>query len=271
MGTTPSQLAVVRAVLSRVDVPGIALFSGMLVSFLAFLLSLSGRPLWLLLPVALSAALFLVRRERRVAEPFLNVRMLAANRPLVSVYAQFAGVNIVFYAVFFSLPLWLERVRGFDSGLAGLLLLPVAGVGILATPVAARLISRSGPGPALLFGACLLTAGSLLLLACNPTTPVSVLLAIGAVLGIPNGFNNLGLQAALYEHAPAQHMGAASGQFQTFRYVGAILSTSLLGLAFGTTVTSNGLHMIAYVLAGISGLLLVVSMTTRRQRRVRGE
>jgi MFS family permease len=269
MGTTPSQRAVVRAVLSRVDVPGIALFSGMLVSFLAFLLSLSGRPLWLLLPVALSAALLLVRRERRVAEPFLNVRMLAANRPLVSVYAQFAGVNIVFYAVFFSLPLWLERVRGFDSGLAGLLLLPVAGVGILATPVAARLISRSGPGPALLFGACLLTAGSLLLLACNPTTPVSVLLAIGAVLGIPNGFNNLGLQAALYEHAPAQHMGAASGQFQTFRYVGAILSTSLLGLAFGTTVTSNGLHMIAYVLAGISGLLLVVSMTTRRQRRVR--
>ena len=74
--------------------------------------------------------------------------------------------------------------------------------------------------------------------------------------------NNLGLQAALYEYAPAPHMGAASGQFQTFRYVGAILSTSLLGLAFGTTVTSHGLHLIAYVLAGISALLLMASITT---------
>src|SRR5262245_47721847 len=150
MGAAPSRLAVVRAVLSRVDVPGVALFSGMLVSLLAFLLSLSDRPRWQLLPVALIAAALLVRYERGVAEPFLNVRMLAVNRPLVGVYAQFAGVNIVLYAVFFSLPLWLERVRGFESSLTGLLLLPVAGVGILATPVAARLISRSGPGPALL-------------------------------------------------------------------------------------------------------------------------
>ena len=271
LGASASRLAVVRTVLSLIDLPGIALFSGMLASLLAFLLSLSSGPLWPLLPVTPIAAALLVLRERSVAEPFLNVRMLAMHRPLVGVYAQFAGVNIVFYAVFFSLPLWLERARGFESGLAGLLLLPVAGVGVLATPIAARLISRFGPGPALITGAGLLTVGSLLLLVCNATTPVSVLLAVGIVLGIPNGFNNLGLQAALYEHAPAQHMGAAGGQFQTFRYVGAILSTSLLGLAFGRTVTSHGLHLIAYVLAGVSGLLLVTSVTTRWRQRIRGE
>ena len=268
---TPGRVTLGASALRSVDVPGIALFSGMLASLLAFLLSLSGSPRWPLLPVALIAAAVLVRRECGVAEPFLNVRMLAAHRPLVGVYAQFAGVNIVFYAVFFSLPLWLERVRGFESGGAGLLLLPVAGVGILATPVATRLINRAGPGPALITGACLLTVGSLLLLVCTATTPVSVLLAVGVVLGIPNAFNNLGLQAALYEYAPARHMGAASGQFQTFRYVGAILSTSLLGLAFGRTVTSHGLHLIAYVLAGVSGLLLVTSVTTRWRQRIRGE
>jgi hypothetical protein len=53
--------------------------------------------------------------------------------------------------------------------------------------------------------------------------------------------------------------------------VGAILSTSLLGLAFGRTVSSHGFHLIAYVLACISGLLLVASVTTRQRRRVRGE
>jgi MFS family permease len=270
LGASRLRRAAVRAVLRMVDVPGIVLFSGMLASLLAFLLSLSGSPLWLLLPVVPITAALLVLRERGVAEPFLNVRMLAANRPLIGVYAQFAGVNVVFYAVFFSLPLWLEQVRGFHSGLAGLLLLPVAGVGVLTTPIAARLISRVGPGPALLTGACMLTVGSLLLLVCNATTPLLVLLVVGGVLGIPNGFNNLGLQAALYEHAPAHHMGAAGGQFQTFRYVGAILSTSLLGLAFGTTVTSHGLHIIAYVLAVVSSLLLVASITVYRRQRVSG-
>jgi MFS family permease len=191
--------------------------------------------------------------------------MLAANRPLIGVYAQFAGVNIVFYAVFFSMPLWLEQVRGFDSGMAGLLLLPISGMGVLATPIAARLISKSGPRPALIIGSFTLIVGSLLLLVFNAATPVIVILAIGAILGIPNGFNNLGLQAALYEHAPARQMGAASGQFQTFRYVGAILATSLLG----TTITSDGLHIIATILTIISVLLLLASFPIYRLRHVR--
>ncbi len=265
LGDSPSRLSTARVVVRMVDVPGIVLFSGMLASLLAFLLSLARGPLWLLLPVALLAAVLLVLRERGVTEPFLNVRMLAANRQLIGVYAQFAGVNIVFYAVFFSMPLWLEQVRGFDSGMAGLLLLPIAGMGVLATPIAARLISKSGPRPALIFGSFTLTVGSLLLLVFNAATPVIMILAIGAVLGIPNGFNNLGLQAALYEHAPLRQMGAASGQFQTFRYVGVILATSLLG----TTITSDGLHIIAVILTIISVLLLLASFPTYRLRRVR--
>src|SRR4029450_13307199 len=68
LGALPSRRGVVRAALSRVDVPGIVLFSGMLASLLAFLLSLSGSPLWPLLPVALIAAVLLVLRERGVAE-----------------------------------------------------------------------------------------------------------------------------------------------------------------------------------------------------------
>lgn len=260
---TSSRFAALRAVLKIVDIPGILLFSGMLASLLVFLLSLAINPLWLLLPLALLAAVLLVLRERSISEPFLNVRILAANRPLMGVYAQFAGINILFYAVFFVMPLWLEQVRGFASGLAGLLLLPISGIGVLATPVAARLISRSGSRPALIIGALLLVVGSLLLLILNATTPVIVILAVGGVLGIPNGFNNLGLQADLYEYASAQYMGAASGQFQTFRYVGAILATSLLG----TTITNDRLHIIAVILVVISVLLLGASLPRRQVRK----
>jgi MFS family permease len=104
-------------------------------------------------------------------------------------------------------------------------------VGVLATPLAARLIDRSGPRLALIVGAVLLLAGSLLLLLFDAATPVPALLAVGAVLGVPNGFNTLGLQAALYETAPATQMGAAGGLFQTFRYTGAMSDTKSLSVS----------------------------------------
>lgn len=258
------------AAVHALDLPGVALFSGLLAGALGFLLSLSARPLWPLLPLAALAALLLLRREYRVAAPFLDVRLLTANRPLVGVYAQFAAVNLVFYAVFFGLPLWLEEARRFTPGTAGLLLLPVAGVGVLTTPLAARLIDRSGPRRALLVGAVLLLAGCLLLLLFDAATPVPVLLAVGAVLGVPNGFNNLGLQAALYEAAPTAQMGAAGGLFQTFRYTGAILSTALIGLVMGPRATGGSLHALAVVSAAVSALLVVTSILTRRSSRTRG-
>jgi MFS family permease len=264
-GVSPSQGSALLAALRVVDLPGIALFIAMLASLLAFLLSLPDGPLWPLLPVAPIASILLVWRELRVAEPFLDVGMLAANRRLVGVYAQFAAVNAVFYSIFFSVPLWLERVRGFDPGTSGLLLLPASGIGVLSTPIAARLINRSGPRVPLIVGAAMLTVGSLLLLVFNPATPVAAILVVCAILGIPTGFNNLGLQAALYESAPAAQMGAAGGQFQTFRYVGAIFSTSLLGLVFSVAVSSDGLHSLAYVLATISAGVVAATLVARHR------
>ncbi len=257
---SPRPHAAIRALLPTLDIPGILLFSGMLVSLLAFLLSLSGGPLWGLLPIAPLAALLLFFWERRASGPFINVRMLAANRRLVSVYAQFAAVNLVFYSLFFGLPLWLEQGRQFTPGKTGLIMLPFAGLGIFATFGAVQLIHRAGFRPALLLGALTLTGGTLLLLFFGPTTLVLIILAVIALLGIPNAFQNLGLQTALYDAAPAKEMGAAAGQFQTFRYVGSILSTSLLGFIFSGTHPSAGLHVIAILLAIISALLFIVAL-----------
>lgn len=269
-----SSAAIVRprwAALNTLDLPGVALFTGLVSSLLGFLLSLSGRALWPLLPVALLAGILLLLRERRVTAPFLDVRLLMAKGGLASVYAQFAAVNTVFYAVFFGLPVWLEGARRYAPSTTGLLLLPVAGVGVLVTPLAARLIDRSGPRPSLILGSVLLLAGCLFLLVFDASTPVPVLLAVGAVLGVPNGFNNLGLQAALYERAPAGQIGAAGGLFQTFRYTGAILATAIIGLVFGASATSVGLHTLAVIIAVISALLVMTSIGIPRSLHTRGQ
>lgn len=249
-----------RATIQRiVDLPGIVLFSGMLASALALLLSLGREPMWVLLPVALVSGVLFVRRELRHEEPIVDVRALVAERPLIRVYAQFAAVNIVFYGIFFSLPIWLEETRGFSAGQVGLLLLPISACGVLATPLAARLISRAGIRPALVVGAVGLTAGTLMLLGIGDTTPVIAVVVAGAILGIPTGFNNLGLQSALYAAASPERTGAAAGLLFTSRYIGAVLSTSLIGIVFASGVDSAGLHQIAAVLALVSAVVLVAS------------
>ena len=250
--------------LASVDLAGILLFSGTLTGLLGFLLSLDAAPLWLLLPAAIGAGLLLIRQEQRVRVPFLDIRMLAANRRLLSVYAQFATLNVVFYAVFFGLPLWLEQARGFPADAAGLLLLPLAGLGVLTTPLAARALPRVEARTMLLLGTLGLTAGVGLLFLLSGATPTGGILVVTALLGIPNAFNNLALQAALYEAAPPGAMGAAAGQFQTFRYVGSILATSLLGAVFGAEVTDTGLHRATVVLIALAAGLTISAWLTRR-------
>ncbi len=257
-----------RHALQSLDLPGVGLFTVIVVTLLGFLLTVGdGQPLWPLLPAGLVAGALFVLRERSHQEPFVDVRMLAANRVLVGVFAQFAALNIVFYSVFFGLPIWLEQARGFDASRVGLLLLPITGIGVASIPVAAYLIRRYGTRLPLVIGALGLFAGTAsLLLAGNETGVIGVVM-IAAVLGLPNGFNNMGMQAALYEAAPPQSTGAAAGLFQTFRYVGAILATSLIGLVFGRTVSSDGRHTLAVVVTVISGLLLVAALATHRRGR----
>jgi len=255
-----SRASAVVARLRRIDLPGVALFAGLLVALLAFLLSASTRPVWPLLPAAGLAAGLLGVRELQATEPFVDLRMLAAHRRLIGVYAQFAAVNLVFYSIFLGLAVWLEQVRRLDPGQTGLVMLPLTALAVLVSPLAAGLIRRAGARSSLVIGSTTLTLGCLLLLLLQPATPILVLLGVGAVLGLPTGFNNLGLQAALYEAAPPEAIGAAGGQFQTFRYLGAILSTSLLGTVFGQPGAGPRLQLLALGLAAISVLLVVAAV-----------
>jgi predicted MFS family arabinose efflux permease len=202
----------------------------------------------------------------RVKTPFFDLRLLAVNPALVSVFVQFAAVTFVFYSYFFGLPIWLEEVRGFDAKTAGLLILPVTGLGVLMTPIAASLIGRAGSRPSLIIGSVFMCAGSALLLTFGPSTPVITLIAVAIVVGVPNGFNNMGLQAELYNLAPLERISWAAGQFQTFRYVGAILSATLLGAIFRQRATTSGLHSIAIVLVVVSVALIVASVAGRQGR-----
>lgn len=253
-----------RQVLAELDLPGVALFGATMVTLLLGVLSFASTPhAWLLVAAGL-AAVALVLRERSIASPFLDVRALVSNRALTSVLVQQAVINFVFYCTFFALPLWLERVRGYSSDQAGLFILPVAGLGVLTVPVAARLVRVHGSRAALLLGSTVLLVATGAIQLLGDATPALLVVTFGLLLGVPNGFNNLGLQTALYEAAPDGRTGSAGGLFQTFRYLGAISATATIGVLFDRDLSSGGLHELGLVMTGAAVLVLGLALLVRR-------
>lgn len=255
-----------RIGLRELDLPGIALFSGALVALIFGVLSLAGEPLWWLAVVVVALVMLLVWRERSVAEPFLDVRGLVANRALSTVLAQQGGISLVFYCIFFGMPIWLEQVRGFDPATVGLLVLPTTLLSVLVTPITARAIRRHGStGPRLLGLGLLVVAASALQLLGDDTSVV-LLLGIAVLLGVPNGVTNLSLQTALYAAAPAGRMGASAGLFQTFRYLGAIAATSVLGVILEQNLSTDGMHDVGLLVTGVAVVLFGLGLLAARRR-----
>jgi MFS family permease len=252
-----------RQLARDLDLPAVALFAVTMLTLLDFVLSLGGRPQWVLLLVLPVTIGQLIWHERNEPDPFLDVRALGANRRLLGVLAQQAATQAMFYLVFFGLPLWLQRVREFKPATAGLLMLPVSALAVVLTPVAARVIRRLGAGMSVLVGSVGLAVGAALLFAIGDESGPVAILAVGSVIGLPVAFNNIGLQAGLYAATPVEHAGLAGGLFQTGRYVGAILSTALLSALFTDgEYSSAGLHQIGLVILVVAGCLAAAAPFT---------
>jgi sugar phosphate permease len=80
------------------------------------------------------------------------------------------------------------------------------------------------------------------------------------------GFAAAGNQTALYSQAPADQLGTASGLLRTFGYVGSIASSAITGVVFHTSVTDSGVHLIAWIMIGVSAALVLISVTDRTLR-----
>lgn len=135
---------------------------------------------------------------------------------------------------------------------------------LVVSPLAGRWIDKSGPRPALLVSAILMTLGSVWIVTLNENSPViSVCLALAA-FGISNGLNNVGMQAALFKSSPKEMIGVASGLFMTSRYLGTILSSLLLGIVMGDRLSAEGFRLLGVILA-IVALTLVFTSWQRRE------
>lgn len=255
--------------IKRIDFIGIGLFITAIVGLILFLLSLDQNIRWWALLMFLAAGIVFYLYEIKQTEPFIDMKGLTKNHTVSLIYVQFMSINLIYYCYFFGFPTFLQQVRNYSEQHTGLIMLALAGFGVIVSPLAGRIIDKYGSKLPMVIGAALLLVGTGLLLTYHETSPLLWLLVIMAVLGMSNGFNNISMQTALYEHVKPEETGSASGLFQTSRYLGSILSSSLLGLTFNRHLDDQHLHLVAIICFVFCVIVLALALKLPGKMKVR--
>jgi MFS family permease len=237
------------------DYVGIVLFTATLVSLMFFLMQ-PRVSRWYLLVLALALGTAFVIAQLRVVAPFIDLRVLGGNRPLILTYARQVLAFVGAYSFLYGFTQWLEEARGLDASSAGLLLLPLSLAAVVITALTGRRAAIRGK---LVAGGLFLLAAAAAQLFVGSSTPIWVLAVVGVIAGVPQGLNNLANQTALYKQADPARIGSSAGLLRTCVYVGALISAAANAHFFQYGATTAGLHELAIFLLVVAGLLLLVT------------
>ncbi len=198
-----------------------------------------------LLPLGLAvvAGVALVRRQRRVCEPLLDLGLLAVPPMRAAVGLLVLGL-MAMNGVEYLVPQLLQLVHGVSASQAGLLMvIPAAGLA-LGSQLTSRSVTRFGESRTVALGACLALA-SLVSLAILPATESPAWLAIttaAMMAGLaPVTVVGTGLAVSV---APQGRSGQAAGIGQTAYEMGLALGIAVIGSA-AASVYSRRVHALA--------------------------
>ncbi len=218
----------------RFDVLGTVLFAASLGSIIAIptMLKLSLPALAVIAGVGgVAIGLIFIRWELSTPAPVVDIRLFAKSH-FAAACASIGLSNLVMYTTLLALPLYLERVRGHDARVSGLILAALSAVAAFWGPIGGRWTDRAGRWLPAVAGATSLLAGAVLLIAgVRGTTLVPIAVAL-AMMGMGLGISGAAVQAAAVESVPGTKTGSAAGIFSTSRYIGSVAGSSVLAIVF---------------------------------------
>jgi MFS family permease len=247
------------------DIPGITGFVGSLLLVMMALLDVAPGYRWWMLGAGTVVAALFVWRELCFSPPFLDLRLLGRNRPLMLVYLGFAVFSSVYYFVFFGLPQLLQEAGGYDPGLVGLLMLPLAAMSVLATPWAVRAMGKFGVRRVLIAGVVLLTLVAALMWLLTGSLAIPLVLALTTLMGVPYGAVGIASNQGMFLSTRPQERGVAAGIYQTCRYVGAITATVLIGVFAGGGVDQASWGLMVLAMLVLSAVAFLVTLLWRQR------
>lgn len=233
----------------------------------------SGDGRWSSVPALAGFALFAVAlpafllAERRGEDPLLPLDLFRS--PAFSAASAVGWlINFGFFAQVFLMSLYFQQLRGYTALATGLLLLPMAAMAMIGSPLGGRFTGRFGPRLPMMAGLLVGAIGLFGLTIAGAHTPYPLLIAPLVATGLGMSFTMPAATAAVVEAAPADRAGIASGVINASRQAGGVVGVGLLGgLVAGPHDFISGLHL-ALVLAGgafVLGCILTLLGVERRR------
>ncbi|MCQ4211812.1 MFS transporter [Streptomyces longispororuber] len=210
---------------------------------------------------ACAAGAAFVVHERRTAHPLLSPALLAS--PVVAAaLGILLSASAALFGTLFTATYFLQDVLGLDPLDTALRMLPVALCMVLAAPLSAVLLRRSGARATTSAGMALMAAG---VFGFGRLDTSATRLAVGAcALAMGTGFGTVMVSATevLVRRAAPGEAGVAGGLQQTAMNVG-----PTLGVATATTLLASGTDFVASMgttLTVLAALVVAVGATALR-------
>ncbi|MEV6331249.1 MFS transporter [Streptomyces sp. NPDC051909] len=169
------------------------------------------------------------RREEGGGDPLVHLALF--RRPVLrSGLMTLLSQNLILLGLFFTIPLYLQVVQGFDAFETGLRLLPVSVTMLLASLGGARLGRRAGPRRVVRVALVLLTGAIAWLLATiDPVIDGAQFFGAMALLGLGMGMLASQLGNVVQSSAGEEERSEVGGLQFTAQNLGSALGTALIG------------------------------------------
>lgn len=230
----------------RYDGVGALLYFVSLVAFmygLSSLTSVSWAPY--LLAFGLAVLGIFIYYETRVANPLLDLKLFINNVALTfSNLAAFINYSATFAATFL-LSLYLQSVRGYDSQVAGLILLAQPLVMALLSPLAGSLSDRVEPRKVASLGMAVTTVTLVVFCFLGPGTPIPVVMANLLFMGAGFALFSSPNTNAVMSSVRREVYGLASSTLGTMRLVGQSVSMAIVTLMLSYFVGNVELEFVS--------------------------
>jgi EmrB/QacA subfamily drug resistance transporter len=228
----------------RLDIPGLVVSASGLTVLIYGIIRASETKEWLtwsvIIPITIGAvviAVFLWLESRSDHRSF-DVSLFRNRGWAVSLTA----VSLSFFAlsgITFTLPFYLQLLRGFDTLAAGLCFLPFAVGQLLAAPRSDKMAKRFGYRKVITSGLLLVTVSLFGLAVIDLTTPIWLVLVMFFGFGFGMG-NVIAPASAVMQNAlPLGRAGAGSAVQNTVRQVFGALGVAVIGTILATSYASN--------------------------------
>ncbi len=179
--------------------------------------------------VSVVALILFVARELSTSNPVVDLRVFKDRSFALGNMTMFCGF-FAFFSSMVLLPIYVQKLMGYTSWWAGLVLAPGGVASLLMMPVAGQLIRRLDPRLLLLGGISINATALVLMSRFTLTADFYSIMFPRFFQGIGLAFFFVPLAAVTMGYIPVEKMGNASGLFNLIRNLG-----GSFGVAFITT------------------------------------